>query len=648
MDADGNALEQYVSGNWSSPATSIDPGQDLSAVSCFSATSCIAVDTHGHDVADNGGWGPPALIDLTGSNLSSVSCVSSVFCAAVDSEGNVVFYNGSRWSTPVSIDGNQLDAVSCASTTLCVAVDDAGQETTYNGSGWSALQEIEEDGFGLTSVSCTSVPTTFCSAVDSFGDALTSDDGDSWVETNIESESFLSSVSCATASFCVAVDSEGNAFLYNGSTWSGPDSVDADEDLASVSCTTTPSEFCAAVDQDGNEVTYDGSSWSSPHLVVEDALNSVSCATASSCLTVDEDGHVIDLDGSNLATIDPGTPLNAISCPTTAFCVAVDDIGNALVDDAEAPGVAVSHVNPNTGTTAGGTPVTITGTGFTAGSTVDFAGVAASAVHVVNTTTITASSPPESAGTVDVVVTTSAGSSTVNPADRFTYTVTQSPSTTGCDPSCTDTVTTPLDLTQVTVNASSAEPDPQVSLVVNTDTVACSGTYNYATAVSTHSATGFAGGASVTVTETVANEPSKKRVKVCYEATGATMGSFLRPCRVHNPPPCLSSLVEEHGSVVTTFQIPATDPRFWAGTGADDLTSFSPTSGAPGRKVTIKGKGLTQVSAVVIGGAQARIRILSKSASRVTVAVPQGAITGLISVTADSGVVVSAIPFTVT
>jgi hypothetical protein len=184
--------------------------------------------------------------------------------------------------------------------------------------------------------------------------------------------------------------------------------------------------------------------------------------------------------------------------------------------------------------------------------------------------------------------------------------------------------------------------------VVNTDTLTCSGTYDYATPVSTLSSTGFEPGATVTATVTVGQEPKKKGVKVCYGASSdATTGTFLGHCSSHTAhPPCIESLVDHDDTVVATLLVPAVDPRFWAGTGALDLTSFSPTHGAPGKKVTIKGKDLSQVTGVVIGGAQARI--LSRSASKVVATVPQGAVTGPISVTADSGVVLSELPFTVT
>ena len=83
----------------------------------------------------------------------------------------------------------------------------------------------------------------------------------------------------------------------------------------------------------------------------------------------------------------------------------------------------VTSVTPNTGSTAGGTPVTITGTNFFNPSTVTFGGVAATNVVFVSGTTITATTPAHAAGVVDVVVTDGgvcAGSSGTLP-NGFTY-----------------------------------------------------------------------------------------------------------------------------------------------------------------------------------------------------------------------------------
>jgi fibronectin type 3 domain-containing protein len=69
------------------------------------------------------------------------------------------------------------------------------------------------------------------------------------------------------------------------------------------------------------------------------------------------------------------------------------------------PAPVVTSVTPSSGTTAGGTSVTIAGSGFQPAATVTFGGAAATNVIVVNATTITATTPAHSAGAVSVVVT---------------------------------------------------------------------------------------------------------------------------------------------------------------------------------------------------------------------------------------------------
>jgi hypothetical protein len=68
-----------------------------------------------------------------------------------------------------------------------------------------------------------------------------------------------------------------------------------------------------------------------------------------------------------------------------------------------APGV--TGISPNHGSTAGGTPVTITGSNFQNGASVTVGGVAATNVNVADAGTITATTGSHAAGTVDVVVT---------------------------------------------------------------------------------------------------------------------------------------------------------------------------------------------------------------------------------------------------
>jgi len=124
-------------------------------------------------------------------------------------------------------------------------------------------------------------------------------------------------------------------------------------------------------------------------------------------------------------TDTPATGL--VAGQTYYYTITAVDTGGESVHSAEvfatsslAP--AVSGVSPNTGTTTGGTPVTITGTNFTGASAVTFGGVVATAVLVNSAgTQITAVDPAGSAGQVDVQVTTPGGTSPTSSADQFTY-----------------------------------------------------------------------------------------------------------------------------------------------------------------------------------------------------------------------------------
>jgi hypothetical protein len=82
-------------------------------------------------------------------------------------------------------------------------------------------------------------------------------------------------------------------------------------------------------------------------------------------------------------------------------------------------GPVIQSVTPVTGTTFGGTVVTIQGTGFVAGATVAFGGTAATAVTVESAQKITATTPAHTSGAASVVVSGSTGSGTL--ASAFTF-----------------------------------------------------------------------------------------------------------------------------------------------------------------------------------------------------------------------------------
>ncbi len=128
---------------------------------------------------------------------------------------------------------------------------------------------------------------------------------------------------------------------------------------------------------------------------------------------------------------------------------------------------AVTGLNPTSGTEAGGTPVTVSGTGFTGATIVDFGTTAGTDLNVVSDTSIEVDSPAGS-GTVDVTVTNPSGTSPTSSADQFTYTAVTAPAVTSLSPTSgtaaggTPVTITGTGFTSATLSSSSARRQQQI------------------------------------------------------------------------------------------------------------------------------------------------------------------------------------------
>ena len=92
-----------------------------------------------------------------------------------------------------------------------------------------------------------------------------------------------------------------------------------------------------------------------------------------------------------------------------------------VVTPAFAATPAVTSIAPSSGPSAGGTAITITGTGLTGTTAVKFGTVDATSFANVTDTTVTAVAPAHVAGTVNVIVTNADGSSAIVAGDLFTF-----------------------------------------------------------------------------------------------------------------------------------------------------------------------------------------------------------------------------------
>jgi hypothetical protein len=133
--------------------------------------------------------------------------------------------------------------------------------------------------------------------------------------------------------------------------------------------------------------------------------------TAASSFTVVNDTTIMATSPAGTGTVD-------VTVTTPSGTSATSPADQFTFTAVAAP--AVTGLSPNSGPPAGGTTVTITGTGFAGATVVDFGTTAAAAFTVVNDDTITATSPAGNTA-VNVTVTTPGGTSPVSAASQFTF-----------------------------------------------------------------------------------------------------------------------------------------------------------------------------------------------------------------------------------
>ena len=225
------------------------------------------------------------------------------------------------------------------------------------------------------------------------------------------------------------------------------------------------------------------------------------------------------------------------------------------------PAPTVTAITPNSGTTNGGTPVTITGTNFLTGATVRVGGGTATGVTVVSSTSITANTPSHSAGPGTVVVVNTDGQSG-SLTNGFTYVVINSAPT----------------VTSITPN---------------------SGTINGGTAV-TITGTGFLAGATVNLGGTAA---TAVKVVSTTSITATTAPHAVGPVSV-----VITNTDGQSGTLVNGYAYTNPGPT---------VTSITPNSGTAngGTGVTIAGTGFLAGATVSFGGTAATAVTVTSSTS---------------------------------
>ncbi len=261
--------------------------------------------------------------------------------------------------------------------------------------------------------------------------------------------------------------------------------------------------------------------------------------------------NVVVVSATSITATAPARPIGA-----TSVIVANSDAQSATLASAytytAAVAPTVTSVSPSSGTVAGGTSVTITGTGFVSGATVTFGGTASSSVTVSSATSIVATSPARGSTGLVAIAVSNPDTQTGIIANAYTY--------------------NPL-------------PAPTVTTIAATNGPAAGGTNV------TISGTNFVAGASVTIGGAAlssATVVSSTTITGSTPAHAAGVGSVI----VSNPD-------GQSASLINAFT--------WAANAAPTATGITPSSGgvAGGEFLQIAGTGFLPGATVMIGGAYA-------------------------------------------
>ncbi len=295
----------------------------------------------------------------------------------------------------------------------------------------------------------------------------------------------------------------------------------------------------------------------------------------------------------------------AVASATTVDITVVTLLGTSSVVPGDAftyesgvlsAGPVVSGVSPSSGPLSGGTTVVITGSNFTdlSSTGVDFGPTAAQFTVNSAGTTITASSPGAIAPqTVDVVVTNPLGSSTITPADAFTY--------------------QPDILFVPTVTSVSPQSGPQAggTPVVLTGTDLANATEVWFGSTSVSSFTGPGTGNTIDVTAPPSADPETVSVTVTnpYGTSAVSTASAYTylPPNPSSTGPQVTGVVPDSG----------------------------PVSGGTG--VTVTGTGFTGATAVAFGAQEASSFTVNSAGTTITAASPTAAAAGSLDVLVTAG-----------
>ncbi len=324
-------------------------------------------------------------------------------------------------------------------------------------------------------------------------------------------------------------------------------------------------------------------------------------------------------------------------------------IGAAWVFRSAPPPPTVTSVTPESGPAAGGTPVTVQGTGFESGASVTI-GSAATSVNVISETELTAVTAATAAGSDPVVVSDAKGTSTGGPSFTYhaapkvtTVTPTSGPSAggtvvtlkgsgfvAGATVTIGSAATSVTVVSSTTIKATTSATSPGSDEVVVSDANGTSSggpSFTYTapalpvvTSVSPVSGP-QSGGTTVTIKGSALNTGGTPTVKFGSVTATEVLSASATAVKVHSPVAGSPGVVDVTVTTAAgTSEISAKDHYEYVPPAAPKVTKVTPTSGptSGGTVVTLKGTGFVAGASVTIGSAATSVNVVSATTIKAT------------------------------
>jgi hypothetical protein len=469
-----NALVETFDGTTWTSTLLANPGDypsdiaGFTGVSCMDETDCIAVGFYSTDVNEDlqgfsevmtsKGWNVSATPTLTGSNaLFGVDCDSASCVAVGDQAGQsqtlVEEYASKGWSVTAGGTPGDLRSVSCPAPGDCAAV---GYTASYQpivmtttGNTWSAQSATSpiSDTYNLQGLSCASTTTCVAAGWGTSGGHLygyllsggiqgvpgpptdlsaTPKPGQAALSWSAPASDGGSSINGYNVFMGTSPGAEGanpvNPSPVNGTSYTvtglangvyyftvkAMNAIGSSAPSNEASAALLPPAVTAVAPgggptAGGQTVTITGTSFS--------GATSVTFGSSAASFEV--------INNTTITATTPAHSAGQVDVQiTTPYGTSPISIADTYRFESRP---AVTGVSPDAGPAAGGATVTITGSNLTAASSVTFGSIPASHFSLISKNKITASPPAETAGTVNVKVTTPVGISRAVIADKYTY-----------------------------------------------------------------------------------------------------------------------------------------------------------------------------------------------------------------------------------